>query len=57
MTTVEVCAALLAFHLTDINHDVIEISFNQAFVCVSWHAHFRRILLNIDMFISGEMPS
>lgn len=57
MTTVEVCAALLAFHLTDINHDVIEISFNQAFVCVSWHAHFRRILLNTDMFISGEMPS
>ena len=55
-TVQEVCAALLGFHSTDINNDVNQISFNQAFVCVLLHAYFRRMLLNIDVFTSGKIP-
>ena len=56
MTTVqEICAALLAFHSTDINNDVDQISFNQAVACVSLKTYFRRMLLNIDAFTAGEI--
>ena len=56
-TVQEVCAALRGFYSTDINNVVNQISFNQAFDCVLLHAYFRRMLLNIDVFTSGKIPT